>query len=100
MGMLEAIVGAVAEALKKGIGRKNLVAITGMVLLSQMAEAPLWLCLMLVGVTLAAIGTQWNLDRTEITWTGKDQPDNGTGLDEVVTILGDSTPAPVVPPAA
>ena len=75
-GILENIAAAVAKAFDKGIGRKNLVTVTCIITLATMADAPIWLCLMVTGVGALAVGTQYLLDRLEIKVTGKDQPEN------------------------
>lgn len=76
-GVLETLTIAISKAFEKGIGRKNLITLTSMIVLATMAEAPLWLCCMVMGIAIVAILTQWNLDRLEVKQTGKDQPDNG-----------------------
>lgn len=74
---IEAMLSAVAEAIKQGVGRKNLVAITGMVTLAVMAEAPLELCLLVAAIASLAILTQWMLDLYQVRRTGRDLIDNG-----------------------
>ena len=88
---LEAMMAAVAEAIKKGIGRKNLVAITAMVILAVMAEAPLALCLLVAGVAAAAILTQWTLDLYEVRLTGRDQADNGHAAGDARSVQTETT---------
>lgn len=66
-----------SEAIKKGIGRKNLVAIVAMCLLASVPDLPLIVCGMIAGVASVAILTQWRLDTVEVRVQGQDQPDNG-----------------------
>ena len=77
-GMLE----SVSEAIKKGVGRKNLVAIVAIVVLSMMTESPMNLCLLVAGIAGSAIITQFFLDLYEVRKTGKDQVDNGHTVTE------------------
>ncbi len=74
---IDGMMNAVSEAIRKGIGRKNLVAIVGIVVLSMMTEAPLNLCFLVAGIAGLAITTQSVLDLYEVRKTGKDQKDNG-----------------------
>jgi hypothetical protein len=76
MGIVESLIDAISEALKKGTGRKNLVSIIAMVILLLMTEAPLWLCGMVAAIAIIVILTQWSLDWYEIKVTGEDKPDN------------------------
>jgi len=79
-GIVESLIDAVSKALVKGTGRKNIVAIVAMFLLSTMADASLWLCIMVMAVAVVAILTQWALDAYEVKTTGEDLPDNGAGI--------------------
>ncbi len=79
-GTIETIVAAVSKAIEAGIGRKNMVAIVGIVTLATMLEAPLSLCLLVAGIAALAVLTQWSLDLYEVRRTGQDQVDNGVEL--------------------
>ena len=93
MGIFESLISAVCGALNKGVGRKNLVAITAMVILAQMTDGPLWLSVMVLTVAVAVILTQWDLDRYEVRITGKDLPDNGH---PTIIVTGDKKDGPDV----
>lgn len=79
MGIMETIMSAVAGAIEKGIGRKNLVAIVAMCLLAAVPDMPLVVCGMIACIAAVAILTQWRLDTVEVWTTGHDQVDNGNG---------------------
>lgn len=93
MGIMETIMSAVSEAIKKGIGRKNLVAIVAMCLLAAVPDMRLEVCGMVAAIAAVAILTQWRLDTIEIQEIGEDQPDNGNGDENGVT-EGDPTGGP------
>lgn len=96
MGVMESVTNSVADAIKKGIGRKNLVAIVAMCLLASVPELPLIVCGMIAGVATVAILTQWRLDTAELWIKGEDLPDNGQNGENGDGMGTQDTDVPVV----
>ncbi len=91
-GMLETLVAALSEAVKKGVGRKNLVAITAIIVLSMLTDSSFRLCVLIAGVAIVAVFTQFLLDLYEVRKTGADQVDNGhSQTQEAADAVGGTT---------
>jgi hypothetical protein len=65
-GIIESLVAAVSEALKRSAGRKNIVVIITVMLLAVMEDRSLWTLSLMAVVALAGIASQWYLDLRKV----------------------------------